>query len=91
MNAEKHLQWNDLLNALVEIRHSGSTVRTGFVDDAMPDSSVVWIAPDGSRGRKLFEASEGYELWVKPQPLEGDLQYRMTVQRILGEKGPEAR
>ena len=29
MNAEKHLQWNDLLNALVEVRRSGSTVRTG--------------------------------------------------------------
>ena len=30
-----------LINALVEIRHNGRVIRTGFVEDAMPDSSAL--------------------------------------------------
>lgn len=72
MNAEKHTHWTDLLNAWVEIRCGGRVVRSGFVDNAMPDSSIVWIAAEGSLGREMFSSSEGFEVWVQPQPLTGD-------------------
>lgn len=60
-----------LIDALVEIRHNGQVVRTGFVEDAMPDSSALWIAADSTNSRQMFEASQAHEVWVTPQQLGG--------------------
>jgi hypothetical protein len=56
---------------------------TGFVEDAMPDSSALWIAADTKNSRQMFEAAEGHEVWVTPQELSGDLNYSMTVSQIF--------
>jgi hypothetical protein len=79
----KHAAWSTLINALVEIRHNGQVIRTGFVEEAMPDSSALWIAADSKNSRQMFEASQGHEVWVTPQQLSGELSYRMTASQIF--------
>jgi hypothetical protein len=34
--ARKHVEWNLLINALVEIRHHGHVIRSGFVKGPCP-------------------------------------------------------
>jgi hypothetical protein len=83
VNVEKRSNWDQLVDALVEIRLEGRVIRTGFVDAAMPDSSHVWIAADGVSGRQLFDAADGYEVWVTPQQLTGHRRYRMVAAQIF--------
>uniref|UniRef100_UPI003F495AB4 hypothetical protein n=1 Tax=Paenarthrobacter nicotinovorans TaxID=29320 RepID=UPI003F495AB4 len=80
----KYVEWNLLINALVEIRQHDQVIRTGFVDDVMPDSSALWVAFDGVQPRQIFEVARGHEVWVTPQELRGDLNYRMTATQIFG-------
>jgi hypothetical protein len=74
----KHDDWTQLVNAPVEVRRYGQTVRTGVVDNVMPDSSALWIAAEGIHPRQLFEAALAYEVWVGPQELSGAAAYRLT-------------
>lgn len=37
----------------------------------------------------MFEAAEGHEVWVTPQELSGDLNYRMTVSQIFKAAPPD--
>jgi hypothetical protein len=71
MAGYRHDDWNQLIGALVEVRKKGEAFRTGFVDDAMPDSSALWLAADGSYERILIEAAEGYEVWAEARELRG--------------------
>ena len=57
--------WTLLINAPVEIRKNGRLVRSGTVDQAMPDSSIIWLAAEGQYTRRLFEAKEGFEVWAE--------------------------
>ncbi|WP_395400212.1 hypothetical protein ACHMXB_16945 [Arthrobacter sp. UC242_113] len=82
----KHVEWSLLTNALVEIRHNGHVIRTGIVEDTMPDSSALWITADSSNPRQMFEACQGHQVWVTPQELSGELSYRMTTKQIFGTK-----
>ena len=63
---EKYIDWQRVIGLPVEIRKDGETVTTGVVDEAMPDSSIVWLAPHGARHRTLYEAEQQYEVWVDP-------------------------
>ncbi|MBT2597687.1 hypothetical protein [Arthrobacter sp. ISL-72] len=80
----KHVEWNLLINTLVEIRLDGQTIRTGLVEDVMPDSSALWLAADSDNPRQIFEVCQGHQVWVTPQQLCGELSYRMTTQQIFG-------
>ncbi|MFF1255010.1 hypothetical protein ACFVYC_21285 [Pseudarthrobacter sp. NPDC058329] len=51
----QHGDWSLLINALVEIRQNGQVIRTGFVEEVMPDSSVLWLAADRDNPRQMFE------------------------------------
>lgn len=62
-------------------QHNGHVLRAG-VEDAMPDSSALWITADSNGPRQIFEACQGHRVWVTPQELCGDLSYRMTTQQI---------
>ncbi|MHC6231933.1 hypothetical protein ACX5I6_20585 [Arthrobacter sp. MMS24-T111] len=84
----KHDKWSLLINTVVEIRLHGQVLRTGFVENAMPDSSALWIAADRNGPRQMFEACQGHQVWVTPQKLCGELSYRMTAQQILGAGTP---
>lgn len=66
----------------MEIRKDCSSVRAGIVDEVMPDSSALWLAFDGSHGRKLFAAAEGYQVWIRPQKLNGKLCYKMAAEHL---------
>jgi len=79
-----HVEWSLLINTFVEIRLHGQVIRTGFIEDAMPDSSALWVAADRHGPRQMFEACEGHQIWVTPQELSGNLSYRMTTKQIFG-------
>lgn len=82
--ARQYTEWSLLISAEVEIRYKGQVLRTGFVDDAMPDSSALWIAVDGNSPRQMFEISRGHEVWVTPRELPGGLHYRISANQISG-------
>ncbi|WP_162943676.1 hypothetical protein [Arthrobacter celericrescens] len=65
MKKRRVSDWTKLIGKRVEVRHSGEQVQTGLVDNAMPDSSVIWLAPEGVYRRALFEAAHGFEIWVE--------------------------
>jgi hypothetical protein len=75
----RHDDWDRLIGAPVEIRKDGNVIRSGRVDGAMPDSTVIWLASDEWAPRALFEAALGFEVWVEPRQLEGKLSYRMAA------------
>ena len=74
--------WASLVGARVEIRNGARTVRVGTVDDATPDSSVLWLGSDGAQPRALYEAAAGYEAWAESKELDGVDRYRFTADRL---------
>jgi hypothetical protein len=82
MALQNYPHWRWLIGALVEIRRYDQAVRTGFVEDAMPDSSVLWIAADGVHPRNMYDAAENYTAWVEPQQLTDAAAYRMTSAQL---------
>jgi hypothetical protein len=42
----RHKDWTALVGIEVEIKQLGESIRCGTVDDAMPDSPVIWLAAD---------------------------------------------
>ncbi|TAP43186.1 hypothetical protein EYS21_13595 [Arthrobacter sp. S39] len=66
MTSSRYYAWSQLVGCRVEVRRNRRPVRTGIVDDAMPDSSMLWLAADQNEDRALFDAAEGYELWSVP-------------------------
>lgn len=87
MTAYRHNQWSQLIGAFVEVRRNYEAFRAGFVEDAMPDSSALWLAADLTHGRVLIEASEGYQVWVEPRELEGKNSYRMAAAVLRQQPG----
>ncbi len=82
MALQNYPHWRRLIGALVEIRRYDQAVRTGFVEDAMPDSSLLWIAADGVHPRNMYEAAENYKARVEPQQLTDEAAYRMTSAQL---------
>ncbi|MGO4590223.1 hypothetical protein [Paenarthrobacter sp. 2TAF44] len=78
MTNYRHDQWHLLIGAIVETYKNGDLIRSGRVDDAMSDSSLIWLAADGPDTRALFDAADGVEVWVEPRQLDGKMSYRMT-------------
>ena len=79
METYRFRDWSRLIGIPVEVRKGFEHVRSGVVDDAMEDSSALWLAADASAGRALFAAAEGYEVWIRPRELEGMLCYKMAA------------
>lgn len=60
--------WQLLIGSWVELRRGGQVVRTGEVEDATPDSSIMWLKFDGNHPRQLIARTDGYEvLLVRPR------------------------
>lgn len=76
--------WTRLVGVPVEIRKDASVVRAGVVDDAMPFPAALWLAADAGGGRELFTAAEGYEAWIRPQPLDHVPCYKMAAGHLHG-------
>ncbi|MDQ0691260.1 hypothetical protein [Arthrobacter sp. W4I7] len=75
-------EWSRLIGAPVEIRINGTTVRSGTVEEAMPDSSLLWIASDGAHERELYSSAENYEVWIEPKLLDAGMRYRMANSQL---------
>lgn len=74
----QYIHWRRLIGTTVQIRQNGTTIRTGTVDDAMADSTALWIAGDSTQSRAMYEAASGIEVWATPEEAEDGLCYRMT-------------
>ena len=79
MEAYRYREWSRLIGIPVEVRKDFQLVRTGVVEDAMQDSSALWLVADTGGGRALFSAAEGYEVWIRPRELDGKLCYKMAA------------
>lgn len=84
MGSYPYPEWNRLIGVPVEVRKDGRLLRAGVVEDAMPDSSAVWLAADGTGGRAMFSAAEGHELWISPRTLGGRMRFRMAAAQLSG-------
>jgi hypothetical protein len=74
----QYIHWRQLIGTTVQIRHNGRIIRTGTIDDAMADSTALWIAGDPAQPRTMYEAAHGIEVWSEPEETEDGLCYRMT-------------
>lgn len=83
MKPYRYHEWRRLVGTPVEVRKDFAIVRTGVVDDAMDDSSALWIAADARGGRTLFTAAEGFEVWIRPQELDGKLCFKMAATQLF--------
>jgi hypothetical protein len=81
-SGRRYEDWSRLVGLPVEIRKDFRVVRAGVVDDAMQDSSALWLAADAAGGRALFSAAEGYEAWISPRELGGKLCYKMASAQL---------
>lgn len=61
--SESSEDWQLLIGCRVELRRGGQVVRTGEVEDATPDSSVLWLRFDGHHGRQLVAKADGYDVF----------------------------
>jgi hypothetical protein len=62
-----HLQtdWQRTLGQHVEVRRKGKAVRTGTVEEVMPDNSILWISAAGASTREMVEREDGSEIYVR--------------------------
>lgn len=86
MHAHPCDNWPLLLGRRVEIRRRRKKVRSGTVEAAAADSSILWLAAEGVSCRTLYAASEGYEVWVDPETLPDSL-YIQVVCRSGRDRG----
>lgn len=82
MTKYRHHEWARLIGVPVEIQRHGEVIRAGVVDNAMPDSSIIWIGSDEQSTRTLYDVSEGFQVWVDPKQLKGARTYRMTAKAL---------
>jgi hypothetical protein len=82
MEPYRYHHWSRLVGTPVEVRRGSELVRAGVVDDAMQDSSALWLVADSTAGRTLFSAAEGYEVWISPRELEGKLCWKMAATQL---------
>ncbi|TQJ62108.1 hypothetical protein FBY31_4491 [Arthrobacter sp. SLBN-100] len=61
-------QWQSLVGKIVQVRLVGEFYRQGLVEDAMPDASGLWIAPEGAFEREFIDAASGFEVWTSLYP-----------------------
>ena len=74
----QHLHWRRLIGETVQIRQHGHIIRTGTVDEAMTDSTALWIAGDAAQPRTMYEAAQGIEVWTEPDEAGDGLFYWTT-------------
>jgi hypothetical protein len=61
-------EWQSLRGTFVEVCIRGKLYRSGYVDEAMPDATGVWIAAHGAFGREFIQKADDYEIWTYLYP-----------------------
>lgn len=62
-------EWHRLPGATVQVRSKGCPPRTGVVDAATADGSIIWINQGWPHTRILLEKADGHEIWITPTQL----------------------
>ena len=65
----------------IEIRMRGIMFRTGAVETVTPDGTLLWLSTDHNGTRALFEAAEGYEVWLDSVDVLHDSSLLLRSQR----------
>lgn len=74
----QYIHWRRLIGERVQIRQHGQIIRIGTVDEAMADSTALWIAGDAVQPRTMYEAALGIEVWTDIPELSDRVDYRMA-------------
>lgn len=61
-------RWGSLIGEIVEVWLDGGLYRRGLVDDAMPNDSGLWIAPEALCQREYIDAALKFEVWTSLYP-----------------------
>lgn len=69
----QYIHWRRLIGATVQIRQHGQIIRTGTIDDAMADSTALWIAGDAAQPRTMYETVRGIEVRAEANEAEDRL------------------
>ncbi|MCM0618553.1 hypothetical protein MOD31_21225 [Paenarthrobacter sp. TYUT067] len=51
--------WSTIKNQNVVVHTDGKISDRGWVDDVMPDGSILWLINDGASGRRMVENQSG--------------------------------
>jgi hypothetical protein len=70
-NMHRTDQWQSLVGEIVEVRLHGELYRRAVVDEAMPDASGLWLAPETVSQREFIDAASGFEVWTSLYPRSG--------------------
>jgi hypothetical protein len=69
----QYIHWRRLIGTTAQIRQHGQIIHTRTVDDAMADSTALWIAGDAAQPRTMYDAALGFEVWTEPEEAEDGL------------------
>ena len=74
--------WSGLpLGVHIEIRRRGIMIRTGAVETVTTDGTLLCLSTDHNGTRALFEAAEGYEVWLDSVDVPPDPSLLLQSQR----------
>ena len=67
-------EWHELKGATVEIWLDGQFYREGYVEEAMPNGSALWLSADWLDRRELLDKSSGFQAWTSFLPRKSESQ-----------------
>ncbi|MEC3854122.1 hypothetical protein DM794_04360 [Paenarthrobacter ureafaciens] len=61
-----HLQtdWQRAVGQRVEIWKAGKLSRSGTVEAAMPDNSILWLSAEGAATREMIHEADGWQVFA---------------------------
>jgi hypothetical protein len=62
--------WCHLPSTFVEVRRGGDVIRSGVVEAATADSTMLWLSRDGIEARTIIRKIDGYEVWAQPHQIK---------------------
>ncbi|MFP3579271.1 hypothetical protein SB659_06730 [Arthrobacter sp. SIMBA_036] len=69
----EYIHWRRLIGATDQIRQRGQIIRTGTIDDAMADSTALWIAGDAAQPRTMYGTVRAIEVCAEASVAEDRL------------------
>lgn len=56
--------WSQLSGRTVEVWRGCEYIGMGVVELASADDTVLWLAADGNRTRRLYDKQSGFQVWA---------------------------
>jgi hypothetical protein len=70
MSLHPQTSWHQLVGSRVEVRRGGDVLDVGIVDDAMADGTLLWLAQEGAKNRRIIELAVGDGIWASSRNQE---------------------